>query len=525
MSEKKKKLKVSHDASNSLEHSLNSIDLQNSMGSDDYGFYDDDEDFDDDQLEFEDFTTSSTNPMRSRSYEIIEESQIAKESETQTKAAQELCGLPSETIAAMLLRANEWNKEKLINRWMEDSEKVLAAAGISSGDLVSTKKHSRKKMECPICMENCSSKNSYALGCGHRYCNDCWQQYLMTALESAHTVTSTRCPFPKCNALVHDDAFNTHLSKKAYERYQLFLRRSFVDSNPKTKWCPAPGCKRAVRVERANRRDPIVCDCGAVFCYRCADAEIGDHTPATCVDIEKWLAKASDESENLTWLAANTKKCPKCRSPIEKNGGCMHMTCTTASCGYEFCWLCRGNWKDHGSATGGYYKCNKYDKNSEAKAEDKEREHAKTELEKYMFFYHRYESHHNARKVADRQRAECIAKEADILQRFGVRSADTKFLHEATEQLLVCRRVLEFSYVYGFYLAETTGRERELFEYLQEDVEKHTDQLSGAYELELDQLPDYQAFIDWKEKVTNLTRVSGKFVNNFNEGVGAGLTT
>ena len=27
-----------------------------------------------------------------------------------------------------------------------------------------------------------------------------------------------------------------------------------------------------------------------------------------------------------------------------------------------------------------------------------------------MFFYHRYESHHNARKVADRQRAECIAK-------------------------------------------------------------------------------------------------------------------
>lgn len=93
--------------------------------------------------------------------------------------------------------------------------------------------------------------------------------------------------------------------------------------------------------------EQIVCDCGAVFCYRCADAEIGDHTPATCVDIEKWychdsimsyvietiiinnnnksilnrLAKASDESENLTWLAANTKKCPKCRSPIEKNGG------------------------------------------------------------------------------------------------------------------------------------------------------------------------------------------------------------
>lgn len=38
------------------------------------------------------------------------------------------------------------------------------------------------------------------------------------------------------------------------------------------------------------------------------------------------------------------------------------MTCRTqASCGYEFCWLCLGDWKEHGSATGGYYACNKYE--------------------------------------------------------------------------------------------------------------------------------------------------------------------
>jgi hypothetical protein len=28
---------------------------------------------------------------------------------------------------------------------------------------------------------------------------------------------------------------------------------------------------------------------------------------------------------------------------------------------YEFCWICMGNWTEHGAGSGGYYKCNKYD--------------------------------------------------------------------------------------------------------------------------------------------------------------------
>lgn len=73
----------------------------------------------------------------------------------------------------------------------------------------------------------------------------------------------------------------------------------------------------------------------------------------------------------------------------------MHMTCRIASCAFEFCWLCRGPWTEHGSATGGYYQCNKYDA-SDAKKEDDKANDVKTELETYMFYFHRYESHKNA---------------------------------------------------------------------------------------------------------------------------------
>jgi len=30
---------------------------------------------------------------------------------------------------------------------------------------------------------------------------------------------------------------------------------------------------------------------------------------------------------NALWLSANTKECPKCGTPIEKNSGCNHMIC------------------------------------------------------------------------------------------------------------------------------------------------------------------------------------------------------
>ena len=44
------------------------------------------------------------------------------------------------------------------------------------------------------------------------------------------------------------------------------------------------------------------------------------------------------------WAEENKDKvsfCPMCRTKIEKNAGCNHMTCYL--CGYEFCWACGGS--------------------------------------------------------------------------------------------------------------------------------------------------------------------------------------
>ena len=53
-------------------------------------------------------------------------------------------------------------------------------------------------------------------------------------------------------------------------------------------------------------------------------------------------------------------QCPKCNICIEKNGGCNHMQCY--HCKHDFCWMCLGNWRTHGSE---YYECSRSGFNSQ----------------------------------------------------------------------------------------------------------------------------------------------------------------
>lgn len=490
-----------------------------------------DEEFDEDLLdddEKEDDFFVETEPVvtkmqRSHSYEVLKQESILNESKHLIDSVVSVCGIPTAAAAAALLRHFKWSKDKLIESYMEHPEKTCTDAGLSTLELERPIKDPKSTHSCLICCEDLPASETFALSCGHRYCKDCWKGYLEVKIKDGPSCVYAKCPAPKCKSIVHEQAYKTLVSKEQCERYNTFLHRSYVDDNAQIKWCPAPGCTAAIRCERTGRKQPVTCVCGFSFCFRCADSDIGDHNPVSCEHLEKWLQKASDESENVKWMLANTKKCPKCRSPIEKNGGCMHMTCRTASCAFEFCWLCRGPWTEHGSATGGYYQCNKYDA-SEAKKEDDTAQSVKTELETYMFYFHRYESHKNAGKIADQQRKNCLKRETQILDRFDVRSQDTKFLSEATEQLIACRRVLQWSYVMGYYLDKSKQAERNLFEYLQEDLEKHTNHLSELYEQNLDLIVDYHAFMKWKEDVTNYTRVTKKFLDNFIEGTAEGLT-
>jgi IBR domain, a half RING-finger domain len=53
-----------------------------------------------------------------------------------------------------------------------------------------------------------------------------------------------------------------------------------------------------------------------------------------------FLASESDE-KGARAVAKMSKPCPHCHSPVEKRGGCKHITCR---CGYQFCYGCLARW-------------------------------------------------------------------------------------------------------------------------------------------------------------------------------------
>lgn len=77
----------------------------------------------------------------------------------------------------------------------------------------------------------------------------------------------------------------------------------------------------------------MICEgCGAHSCYK---HEVAWHTGQTCKEYDESI-KQSDFA-TADYISRETKGCPGCSIPIEKDGGCDHITCT--KCSHEFCWL------------------------------------------------------------------------------------------------------------------------------------------------------------------------------------------
>ena len=130
---------------------------------------------------------------------------------------------------------------------------------------------------------------------------------------------------------------------------------------------------------------------------------------------------------------------------------------------------------------------------------EEKREKAKHELKKYMFFFERYNNHHKAGDHAKEMepKIKLVLEKLNSEKDYPI--AELEFLNEALHEVIRCRKVLKWTYAYGYYLEDE--KEKALFEDAQEQLEKNADRLHEYLEQdfepylleeELDKKPFYQ---------------------------------
>ncbi|KAM6449910.1 ankyrin repeat and IBR domain-containing protein 1 isoform 2-T2 [Liasis olivaceus] len=441
--------------------------------------------------------------------------------------------------AEALLRAHDWDREKLLEAWMTNPENCCQRSGvqmptpppsgynawdtlpsprtprttrssITSPDEISLSPGDIETTMCEICMCNISVfEDPVDMPCGHEFCRACWEAFLNMKIQEgeAHNIF---CPAYDCFQLVPVEIIESVVSKEMDKRYLQFDIKAFVENNPSIKWCPTPACERAVRLTRQGsntsgsetlnfpllRAPAVDCGKGHLFCWEC----LGEaHEPCDCETWKNWLQKitemkpeelvgvseAYEDAANCLWLLTNSKPCANCKSPIQKNEGCNHMQC--AKCKYDFCWICLEEWKKHSSSTGGYYRCTRYEviqhveeQSKEMTAEAEKKHKRFQELDRFMHYYTRFKNHELSYQLEQRLLKTAKEKMEQLSRALGGSEGscpDTTFIEDAVQELLKTRRILKCSYPYGFFL-EPKSTKKEIFELMQTDLEMVTEDLA-----------------------------------------------
>lgn len=206
------------------------------------------------------------------------------------------------------------------------------------------------------------------------------------------------------------------------------------------------------------------------------------------------------------------------------NQSCVSVSALLTALSSCFSWICRKDWKLHGAATGGFFRCNIWQEDQEVSGDTKpsatvddledsfgeqgygtaihsarEAFRVRQEMARFVHHYTRFEAHCESlileQKMADTvctRLAPVVTAAAEFHEspEFNFGGKGLSFVHAAFTELLECRSVLKHSYAFSFFrypsmynfrrFAQLNSRRREkvTFERIQSELEMLTEQMS-----------------------------------------------
>ena len=224
-----------------------------------------------------------------------------------------------------------------------------------------------RHVPCLACTDTCPVVLVFPT-CHHVLCADCWVDYARSKLNdrqfTLHPDHGYTLPCPlgcEDSHVTLPDHFKM-LTSHQYQRYLRFGAEELVLQSGGL-LCPQPGCGAGIQLDTPSESpgcNRVACgECGYVFCRDCGQGAHLGPCLTSCDDPQ--LQEAGQRvGGQMTGLAArarwsgadpssvtirvSTKPCPGCRTPTERDGGCMHMICSKAGCGLHWCWVCQTEW-------------------------------------------------------------------------------------------------------------------------------------------------------------------------------------
>eukprot|EP00007_Cunea_sp_BSH-02190019_P010016 CAMPEP_0174233826 /NCGR_PEP_ID=MMETSP0417-20130205/3761_1 /TAXON_ID=242541 /ORGANISM="Mayorella sp, Strain BSH-02190019" /LENGTH=701 /DNA_ID=CAMNT_0015312107 /DNA_START=369 /DNA_END=2470 /DNA_ORIENTATION=+ len=472
-------------------------------------------------------------------YRSLSIEKVAALQEEDLVKASEILGLRQSSVR-LLLRDQKWDVEQLLTSFIEEGKRaqLCSSAGVpfsenttnatsacdssssssSSSSSVGSNSADAEEMECSVCMDNILVSGAVSMECGHRFCRSCWKDHLDVKIKlDCQSGSHIRCLQRGCMLTVDEELVKKLVDHDTYQRYMRLLMRSYIDENHTLAHCPFPNCEHIVHIfSLGDLAVNVYCQDGHFFCFACHE---DPHLPATCEMRSAWQKRRNQGSEDSTnWILSNTKQCPGCKRPTEKNGGCNHVTCST--CQTHWCWICVGIFD---SQTVYRHSCNAFNDDN-AWDNNTKAQQAKQLLERFTHYSDRYENHDRSKRFEKRLRKTTETKMIALSEKEEGHSwMDVRYLGECTDHLIRCREILKYSYVFAFYRFNPQGCHKELlgrgrpfasyselqsaklqFEFHQEELEGNTERLSRMLESSVDEITQ-QA--DYRVKVLDQTKL------------------
>ena len=438
----------------------------------------------------------------STDFEIIQNSKIIQKRDDIIQKFIESSCLNYDEAELVLIYYN-WNYEKLLEDWFDNMEKIKIESHIEQSpeslekisDFFSKNKISSET--CPICYTDIEKDDSFSLKCNHLICKECYIEYINNKLISEPlNILNTPCPLIGCNLYLTRTIFKQCITEKKMQRiFAKSVIRNFTVTNKEIKPCPNPKCNVSIRVQN-NIAKEIKCQCGTIFCFSCLEES---HIPCDCEMAKQWLEFTKDKGsgEDFIWIKENTKNCPKCQTPIQKNQGCNHMTCLkkAGGCGYEFCWVCMRSWNSHTiNSLNSYYVCERIREKDFQKEEKKKNLYIPgrlkkifegkkiSELERYIKYYKGWYNHYRNLEITDKIKERVIKFKKDLNEKKNILENDLHFLDDSLNTIIDSNRLLKYIFIFGYFLDDKANVS--LFESNLEVLQNQTDSLLELIELE-----------------------------------------